>query len=183
MECFFQVDICFGFNFRIYFSNCFFIKYIVLATDFQAIQNVLFINQTVVAWLDRNIKNDWKFLLIGVRVIVLNATTWSYAIQPILWKNHTHPSIQPTNQCSIEQMHPNSLQRSFGHINHIIYGNYLWMRDNFPECLTTTTTGLCLPEEYIELPSNGVFGIQEASFIGKTVFLSKTVLLRKKQFF
>lgn len=50
-----------GYLFWIYFSdfsNCFFIKYIVLATDFQAIQNVLFINQTVVAWLDRNIKND-----------------------------------------------------------------------------------------------------------------------------
>lgn len=57
------------------------------------------------------------------------------------------------------------------------------MRDNFPECLTTTTTGLCLPEEYIELPSNGVFGIQEASFIGKLFFLSKTVLFREKQFF
>lgn len=116
-------------------------------------------------------------------MIVLNATTWSYAIQPILWKNHTHPSIQPTNQCSIEQMHPNSLQRSFGHINHIIYGNYLWMRDNFPECLTTTTTGLCLPEEYIELPCNGVFGIQEASFIGKTVFLVKNSSFKKKNNF
>lgn len=116
-------------------------------------------------------------------MIVLNATTWSYAIQPILWKNHTHPSIQPTNQCSIEQMHPNSLQRSFGHINHIIYGNYLWMRDYFPECRTTTTTGLCFPEECFELPCNGVFGIQEASFIGKLFFLSKTVLFRKKNIF
>lgn len=57
------------------------------------------------------------------------------------------------------------------------------MRDYFPECRTTTTTGLYLPEEYIELPCNGVFGIQEASFIRKQFFLSKTVLFREKQFF
>lgn len=57
------------------------------------------------------------------------------------------------------------------------------MRDNFPECLTTTITGFCFPEEYIELPCNGVFGIQEASSNGKIVYFSqKQFFLEKNNF-